>query len=106
MLTINAFCKQLQTYLEPDQIQQVRRAYYFAEQAHDGQQRKSGEAYVIHPLSVASILADMCIDHQSLQAAMLHDVIEDTEITKTEIANQFGFPVANLVDGVSKLTHL
>lgn len=106
MLTINTFCQQLQSYLEPDQIQQVRRAYYFAEQAHDGQQRKSGEAYVLHPLSVASILADMGIDHQSLQAAMLHDVIEDTEITKTALANQFGCPVANLVDGVSKLTHL
>ncbi|MEM1143815.1 MAG: RelA/SpoT family protein [Pseudomonadota bacterium] len=82
---------------------QVRRAYYFAEQAHFGQQRRSGEPYVTHPLAVAGILADMHMDHQSLMAAMLHDVIEDTGIDKDAIEEQFGSSVAELVDGLSKL---
>jgi guanosine-3',5'-bis(diphosphate) 3'-pyrophosphohydrolase len=84
----------------------VRRAYYYAEQAHDGQMRKSGEAYVSHPLAVASILGSMHMDHESLMAAMLHDVIEDTQVDKPGLESQFGETVANLVDGVSKLTHL
>ncbi|MFT6274194.1 MAG: guanosine-3',5'-bis(diphosphate) 3'-pyrophosphohydrolase, partial [Halioglobus sp.] len=84
----------------------VKRAYYFAEQAHFGQTRRSGEPYVTHPLAVASILADMHMDHQSLMAAMLHDVIEDTGIEKSVIGTQFGAPVADLVDGVSKLTQI
>jgi guanosine-3',5'-bis(diphosphate) 3'-pyrophosphohydrolase len=98
--------EQLNSYLEPEQIQQVRRAYYYAEQAHDGQLRRSGEPYVTHPLAVAFILADMHMDHQSLMAAMLHDVIEDTGIEKIALAEQFGDTVADLVDGVSKLTQI
>jgi RelA/SpoT family (p)ppGpp synthetase len=96
----------LKTYLSTDQSNYVRRAYYFAEQAHYGQMRRSGEPYVTHPLAVASILADMHMDHQSLMAAMLHDVIEDTGIDKSAIGNQFGPTVADLVDGVSKLTQI
>jgi len=96
----------LQTYLSPDQATQVRRAYYFAEQAHYGQFRRSGEPYVTHPLAVAGILAEMHMDHQSLMAAMLHDVIEDTGIDKIAIEDQFGHTVAELVDGVSKLTQI
>jgi antitoxin component of RelBE/YafQ-DinJ toxin-antitoxin module len=84
----------------------VRRAYFYAEQAHDGQRRRSGEAYVTHPLAVANILADMHMDHQSLMAAMLHDVIEDTGIPKEALVAQFGETVAELVDGVSKLTQM
>jgi guanosine-3',5'-bis(diphosphate) 3'-pyrophosphohydrolase len=84
----------------------VRRAYFYAEQAHDGQRRRSGEAYVTHPLAVSSILADMHMDHQSLMAAMLHDVIEDTGIAKEALQTQFGESVAELVDGVSKLTQM
>ncbi|MFB1001545.1 MAG: RelA/SpoT family protein, partial [Pseudomonadales bacterium] len=87
-----------------DQIDLVRRAYLCAEKAHSGQTRRSGEPYVTHPLAVAHILADMHMDHQSLAAAMLHDVIEDTEVDKLEIIEQFGSTVAELVDGVSKLT--
>jgi GTP pyrophosphokinase len=64
----------------------VKRAYFYAEQAHDGQKRRSGEAYITHPLAVADILAQMHMDHQSLMAAMLHDVIEDTGISKKAIA--------------------
>ena len=106
MPTIDALSEQLSEYLDSDQIHAVRRAYFYAEQAHDGQRRKSGEPYVTHPLAVASVLAEMHMDHQSLMAAMLHDVIEDTEITYEGIRSQFGEAVADIVDGVSKLTHL
>ena len=106
MLTIDEFAGRLKSYLTPEQVNLVRRAYYYAEQAHDGQTRRSGEPYIIHPLEVASILADMHMDHHSLMAAMLHDVIEDTGIEKQALAEQFGDVVAELVDGVSKLTNM
>ncbi|MDD7804826.1 MAG: bifunctional GTP diphosphokinase/guanosine-3',5'-bis pyrophosphate 3'-pyrophosphohydrolase [Endozoicomonas sp. (ex Botrylloides leachii)] len=106
MLTINEFAGRLTSYLTQEQVNLVCRAYHFAEQAHDGQTRRSGEPYITHPLGVASILADMHMDHSSLIAAMLHDVIEDTGIEKRAIEKQFGHVVANLVDGVSKLTHM
>lgn len=104
--TIDSLAIDLSGYLEKDQVNHVRRAYFFAEQAHDGQFRRSGDAYVTHPLAVAGILSEMHMDHQSLMAAMLHDVIEDTGITKTAIKNQFGNTVADLVDGVSKLNKI
>ena len=106
MPSIDNLAERLSTYLSKDQVNLVRRAYYYAEQAHDGQQRRSGEAYVTHPLAVASILADMHMDHQSLMAAMLHDVIEDTGIAKEALATQFGNTIAELVDGVSKLNQM
>lgn len=106
MPTIDALSDRLSTYLSTEQIQQVRRAYFYAEQAHTGQRRRSGEPYIIHPLAVANILADMRLDHQSLMAAMLHDVIEDTGIPKIALSEQFGDVVTELVDGVSKLTHI
>ena len=106
MQTIDVLDSTLRSYLNPEQTNHVKRAYYFAEQAHFGQLRRSGEDYVTHPLAVAGILADMHMDHQSLMAAMLHDVIEDTGIPKTAIGNQFGPTVAELVDGVSKLTQM
>ncbi|GMG86108.1 bifunctional GTP diphosphokinase/guanosine-3',5'-bis pyrophosphate 3'-pyrophosphohydrolase [Biformimicrobium ophioploci] len=104
MHSIDSLAHRLSSYLPPDQIQFVRRAYYYAEQAHEGQKRRSGEPYVTHPLAVATILASMHMDHESLAAAMLHDVIEDTGIPKKALASQFGGEVADLVDGVSKLT--
>lgn len=106
MQTIDAFCHRLASYLPPVQVQQVRRAYYYSEQAHDGQTRRSGEPYVTHPLAVAGILAEQKLDHHSLIAALLHDVIEDTGISKNALAEQFGDTVADLVDGVSKLTQI
>ncbi|WP_410493866.1 bifunctional GTP diphosphokinase/guanosine-3',5'-bis pyrophosphate 3'-pyrophosphohydrolase [Endozoicomonas sp. 8E] len=106
LLTIEEFAGRLKSYLNPEQVNLVRRAYYYAEQAHDGQTRRSGEPYITHPLEVAAILADMHMDHHSLMAAMLHDVIEDTGIEKSAIHEQFGEVVADLVDGVSKLTHM
>ncbi len=106
MQTIEALSHRLSSYLDTPQINLVKRAYFYAEQAHDGQKRRSGEAYITHPLAVADILAHMHMDHQSLMAAMLHDVIEDTGISKKAISRQFGDSVADLVDGVSKLTQI
>jgi len=106
MQTIESLASRLDDYLEPEQVNQVRRAYYYAEQAHDSQLRRSGEPYVTHPLAVAFVLADMRMDHQSLMAALLHDVIEDTGISREALARQFTDTVADLVDGVSKLTRI
>ncbi|MFT5928149.1 MAG: guanosine-3',5'-bis(diphosphate) 3'-pyrophosphohydrolase, partial [Candidatus Azotimanducaceae bacterium] len=103
MLTIDSLALELGEYLEPDQIDQVKQAYYFAEKAHTGQKRKSGEDYIHHPLAVAAILAEMHMDHQCLMAALLHDVIEDTGVPKHTLSKEFDEDVANLVDGVSKL---
>lgn len=94
----------LSSYMEPDHIRLIEDAYHFAAKAHEGQTRRSGEPYVTHPLAVAHILADMHMDYQSLAAAMLHDVIEDTGVEKQSIDDQFGETVGDLVDGVSKLT--
>ena len=104
--TIDSLASDLTSYLGKGQVNSVRRAYYYAEQAHEGQFRRSGDPYVTHPLAVAGILSEMHMDHQSLMAAMLHDVIEDTGITKTAIKSQFGNSVADLVDGVSKLNKI
>lgn len=93
-------------YLSPEQVEQVRQAYEFGAVAHEGQRRLSGEPYISHPVAVASILADMHMDHKTLVAAILHDVIEDTPTAKEQIAEQFGAEVAQLVDGVSKLTQI
>ncbi len=104
--TIDNLAESLAEYLESDQVNLVRRAYYYAEQAHDGQLRVSGDPYVTHPLAVAGILREMHMDHQSVAAAMLHDVIEDTGLTKEAISGQFGSSVADIVDGVSKLNRI
>jgi GTP pyrophosphokinase len=98
-----ALFKEWAGYLKPEDISQLQSAYHFSEQAHEGQFRKSGEPYISHPLAVASILAEWHLDPQALTAALLHDVMEDTSVTKTEISRNFGKPVAELVDGVSKL---
>lgn len=98
--------KQLAEYLNTAQIDQIEAAYITAEKAHTGQLRSSGEAYITHPVEVAKILADIHMDYQSIIAAMLHDVLEDTAISKEDIIAQFGEKVAELVDGVSKLTQL
>ncbi|MFO1390751.1 MAG: bifunctional (p)ppGpp synthetase/guanosine-3',5'-bis(diphosphate) 3'-pyrophosphohydrolase [Agitococcus sp.] len=100
---LDVLCSHLNDYLAQDQIAAVRAAYFFAEQAHGSQMRRDGSPYITHPLAVAEILAQMHMDHQSLMAAMLHDVIEDTGISKSELAKMFGTEVADLVDGVTKL---
>src|SRR3954471_20892266 len=93
-------------YLKPDDLARVETAYHFSEAAHTGQFRASGDPYISHPLAVANILAQLHLDSQALTAALLHDVMEDTSVTKTEISKKFGKPVAELVDGVSKLDHI
>lgn len=98
--------KQLAEYLNKDQIDLIALAYVTAEKAHAGQKRSSGDEYITHPVAVAKILADMRMDYKSIIAAMLHDVIEDTAVSKEDIAEKFGDKVAELVDGVSKLTQL
>ena len=106
MFLIKDLTDLLETYLEPAQIAEIQRAYQFGARAHEGQQRLSGEPYIYHPLAVARILAEMHMDHQSILAALLHDVIEDTPTAKEQLAKEFGAEVAELVDGVSKLTHI
>jgi RelA/SpoT family (p)ppGpp synthetase len=103
---IDTLCNRLSSYLTPEQVADVRRAYFFSEQAHLGQFRRNGDPYVTHPLAVAHILCDMHMDHQSLMAAMLHDVIEDTGVSKETLSTDFGADVAMLVDGVTKLTQV
>ena len=93
----------LTLYLDPKEVDRIERAYHFSEKCHLGQMRQSGDPYITHPLAVANILADMRMDHESLMAALLHDVIEDTGVTKGQISRRFGRTVADLVDGVSKL---
>ena len=93
-------------YLDPAEVETIHRAFLFGADAHDGQHRASGEPYIQHPVQVAKILAEMRLDHETIVAALLHDVIEDTPTAKAQIATEFGEAVAELVDGVSKLTHL
>ena len=96
----------LSGYLESSQIDEIHRSYELGAAAHDGQFRLSGEPYICHPLSVALILAEMRMDTKGIMAAILHDVIEDTSVTREQLRDQFGEEVAALVDGVSKLTQL
>ena len=98
--------QELSGYLKPDDLAQLESAYEFSEQAHEGQFRVSGEPYISHPLAVANILGKLHLDSQALTAALLHDVMEDTKVTKADIQRRFGKPVAELVDGVSKLDRI
>ena len=90
-------------YLPPERVKLVQDSFVLAHEAHDGQMRSSGDPYITHPVAVASILADMHMDHETLMAALLHDVIEDTHYSQEDLADAFGDTVADLVEGVSKL---
>ena len=96
----------LESYLPEEQIETIMRAYEFGAAAHEGQTRKSGEPYISHPVAVAQELANMRMDAQAICAAILHDVVEDTEASLGDIEQQFGVEVALLVDGVSKLDQI
>ncbi len=106
MYQVSDLTNVMSKYLDPHQIDRVFQAYQFSAKAHEGQQRISGEPYIHHPLEVAGILGEMHMDHQTLMAAILHDVIEDTPTAKDDIRKKFGKNVAELVDGVSKLTQI
>lgn len=95
--------EELSTYLRPQDVEHVRVAIEFSRTAHQGQLRQSGDPYISHPIAVARILAPLHIDVQAIAAALLHDVVEDTEVTIEQIAEKFGKPVAELVEGLSKL---
>ena len=106
MESISALSKKLSDYLDPKKVKQINKAYDFACEAHSGQYRSSGDPYVTHPIAVASILGSFRMDEDSLTAAMLHDVMEDSGIPKSVIEKKFNKEVADLVDGVSKLNTL
>ena len=93
-------------YLKPADLSRLEEAYHFSDAAHQGQLRKSGEPYISHPVAVAEILSHWQLDAQTLCAALLHDVVEDTEVSTDDISRRFGKPVADLVDGVSKLDRI
>ncbi|EAR21932.1 RelA/SpoT family protein [Nitrococcus mobilis] len=99
-------CTLLASYMDSSEVRRVVEAYQFAALAHKDQRRLTGEPYIMHPLAVAKILAEMRLEVESIVAALLHDVIEDTPTAKVEIATRFGDQVAELVDGVSKLTQI
>ena len=96
----------IQEYLPPEQVELVKRAFVVARDAHEGQSRSSGEPYITHPVAVASIIAEMRLDHEAVMAALLHDVIEDTPYTEEQLKDEFGTSVAEIVEGVSKLDKL
>ncbi len=103
---ISQLIAKLEAYLPAQEIERVEEAYEFAHEAHKGQRRRSGEPYITHPVAVAGLLADLRLDSQTLIAAILHDVMEDTATAKDEITARFGAEVAELVDGVSKLDQI
>ena len=100
---VRALEDKLSTYLPPGQVALVRRAYEVGAHAHGEQKRKSGEPYITHPVAVASILSELGLDHETIIAAILHDTLEDTPLTRSELEAEFGEAVAELVDGVTKL---
>ena len=104
-LSLNDLIKKVEEY-NSEEVEIIKKAYYYAEQLHKGQIRQSGEPYIIHPLNVAYILADMKADRDTICAGLLHDTLEDTKITKEDIAHDFNQNIANLVDGVTKLAKM
>lgn len=103
---ISDLCLELEPYMDEAQIKDVYRAYLYGAHAHEGQYRMTGEPYIYHPIAVARILAEMHVDSRTIVAAILHDVIEDTPSSKEQVSEEFGEDIAELVDGVSKLTKI
>ena len=103
MADADLLIEEVSSYLKPQDVEHVRVAIEFSRIAHQGQLRHSGDPYVTHPIAVARILSPLRLDVQAIIAALLHDVVEDTEITREQVAEKFGKPVAELVDGLSKL---
>ena len=105
-MNLEVLIQKVMEYLEFDEIEKIKKAYEYANDHHNGQIRQSGEPYIIHPLNVAYILADMHADCDTVVAGLLHDTLEDTNATYEEISELFGSSVANLVDGVTKLAKM
>jgi GTP diphosphokinase / guanosine-3',5'-bis(diphosphate) 3'-diphosphatase len=105
-VTLEDLLAEVRQYLTPHEMETIQRAFYVANQAHMGTLRRSGEPYIQHPLEVALLLADMRIDADSIVAALLHDVVEDTDFTLDQLRRQFGDAVAHIVDGVTKFDTL
>lgn len=97
---------EIEKYLTKEEVKEIEKAYKYAEEKHKGQFRKTGEEFIIHPLFVAYILTSIKADKETIIAALLHDVVEDTETSKSDISNNFGDTVANLVDGVTKINSI
>src|SRR3989338_7816425 len=106
MADINLLVEETSAYLKPRDVEHVREAIEFSRAAHQGQTRQSGDPYISHPIAVARILTTLHLDVQAIIAALLHDVVEDTEVTAEQVAEKFGKPVAKLVDGLSKLDRI
>ena len=106
MADTDLLVEELTTYLKPKDVKHVREAIEFSRDAHQGQMRHSGDPYISHPIAVARILTPLHIDAQAIIAALLHDVVEDTAVTSEQVADKFGKPVAELVEGLSKLDRL
>ena len=104
-LTLEDLLNKVKEY-NPEEVEIVKKAYYYAERLHEGQTRQSGEPYIIHPLNVAYILANIYADRDTICAGLLHDTLEDTNVTKDEIAHDFNPIIANLVDGVTKISKM
>ena len=102
----NLLAERCRQYLSNSDVQKIREAFRYADQAHLGQFRNSGAPYITHPIAVAEILASWHMDAETIEAGLMHDVLEDTGITKIEMSEKFGVKVAELVDGVSKLDKL
>ena len=106
-ITFDELNNKVKTYItDEEELRQLSRAYMFAYEKHFGQKRLSGEPYIVHPLNVAYILADINADTPTLCAALLHDTIEDCEVTYEELEEKFGTEVASLVNGVTKINRL
>lgn len=104
--SVTQLTNKLAEYLTPSELKKIKEAYRFSDEAHLGQMRMSGEPYISHPIAVAEICADWKLDAQAIMAALLHDVMEDQDVRKDELIERFGAPVANIVDGLSKLEKL
>ena len=104
-ITIEKFIEKIIAY-NPDEVEFIKKAYDYADNLHQGQIRQSGEPYISHPLNVAYILAEMRADRDTICAGLLHDTLEDTNISKEDIAHDFNQTIANLVDGVTKMSKM
>src|SRR2546423_3375226 len=104
--SLDTICNKVSSYYPDAKLEVIKKAYQFAEEAHRGQLRSSGEPYMVHPAGVAQTLADLHLDIASIVTGLLHDTVEDTHATLSEIEKNFGQDIAELVDGVTKLSQI